>query len=97
MERPVASFEIDPIKEPLARSGFRRIDISVQGQEHDILDVTAFARGLVFSPLVEKIRERGTVDAEEIVEALAAIPARDQGSNPARLPMQAIVFEAEKP
>jgi hypothetical protein len=97
LELPVSCFEIDPIKEALIRSGFDRIDISVQRREYDIMDVPAFARGLVFSPVIEEIRERGGVEPERIVEALAGALAREFGSNPMRYPMQAILFEAEKP
>lgn len=97
LELPVSCFEIDPIKEALIRSGFERIVISVQRRESNIMDVSAFARGLVFSPLIEEIRERGEVEPEKIVEALAEALAREYGSNPMRYPMQAILFEAEKP
>lgn len=97
LESPVSSFEIDPIKETLIRSGFERIVISVQPREYDILDVPAFARGLVFSPLIEEIRERGGVEPEKVIEALAEALKREYGSNPTRYPMQAILFEAEKP
>ena len=55
------------------------------------------ARGLVFSPVIEEIRERGGVEPEEIVEALVEALTREYGSNPTRYPMQAILFEAEKP
>ena len=55
LELPVSCFEIDPIKEALIRSGFERIVISVQRRESNIMDVSAFARGLVFSPLIEEI------------------------------------------
>jgi len=97
LEDPVSSFEIDPVKETLIRSGFERIVVSVQKREYDILDVPAFARGLVFSPVIEEIRERGGVEPEEIVEVLAEALTREYGSNPTRYPMQAILFEAEKP
>ena len=97
LEDPVSSFEIDPIKEALIRSGFERIVISVQPREYDILDVPAFARGLVFSPLIEEIRERGGVEPEKVIEALAEALKREYGSNPTRYPMQAILFEVEKP
>ena len=54
LEQPVSCFEIDLIKETLIRSGFDQIIVSVKRREHDILDVPAFARGLVFSPLIEE-------------------------------------------
>jgi SAM-dependent methyltransferase len=96
LELPVSCFEIDPIKEALIRSGFDRIDISVQRREYDIMDVSAFARGLVFSPVIEEIRERGEVEPEKIVEALAEALTREYGASPMRYPMQAILFESEK-
>jgi hypothetical protein len=97
LELPVSCFEIDPLKEALIRSGFDGIVVSVQRREYDIMDVSAFARGLVFSPLIEEIRERGDIEPERIVEALAEALTREYGSNPTRYPMQAILFEAEKP
>ena len=97
LELPVSCFEIDPIKESLIRSGFDQIVISVQRREYDIMDVSAFAHGLVFTPLIEEIREHGGVEPEKIVEALAEALTREYGSNPTRYPMQAILFEAEKP
>jgi hypothetical protein len=54
-------------------------------------------RGLVFNPLIEEIRERGGVEPEKVIEALAEALKREYGSNPTRYPMQAILFEAEKP
>ena len=97
LEDPVSCFEIDPIKEALIRADFERIVISVQRRECDIQNALAFARGLVFSPLIEEIRERGGVEPETIVEALADALTKEYGSNPMRYPMQAILFEAEKP
>jgi ubiquinone/menaquinone biosynthesis C-methylase UbiE len=80
LELPVSCFEIDPIKETLIRSD--GIVVSIQRREYDIMDVSAFARGLVFSPLIEEIRERGDVEPERIVEALAEALTREYGSNP---------------
>ena len=88
--------EIDPIKEMLIRSGFERIVISIQQREHEIPDVLAFARGLIFSPVIFEIRERGGTDPEKIVETFAEALIKKYGSNPTRYPMQAILFEAEK-
>ncbi|MCB1976648.1 MAG: methyltransferase domain-containing protein [Burkholderiales bacterium] len=93
---PVSCHEIDPIKEMLIRSGFERIVISIQQREHEIPDVLAFARGLIFSPVIFEIRERGGTDPEKIVETFAEALIKKYGSNPTRYPMQAILFEAEK-
>ena len=48
------------------------------------------------NPLIDMIRTRGGVDPDQVVNALAEAFAREFG-NPARLPLQAIVFEATKP
>jgi hypothetical protein len=51
---------------------------------------------LIFSPIINEIRERGEVDPENIVEVLAKTFVREYGSNPTCFPMQAILFEVEK-
>lgn len=94
---PVSCHQIDPIKEKLIHIGFDPIVISVQRHEYDVLDVSAFARALVYSPIIFEIRDRGGVDPEEIVEVLAEAFKKEYGSNPMRYPMQAILFETEKP
>jgi len=93
---PVACHQIDPIKEKLLRAGFDPIVISVQRHEYEILDVAAFARALVYSPLIFEIRDRGGVDPEAITHALAEAFGKELGSSPMRYPMQAILFETEK-
>lgn len=94
---PVSCHQIDPLKEQLIEIGFDPIVISVQRHEYDILDVSAFARALVYSPILFEIRDRGGVSPEEIVEVLAEAFEREYGSDPMRYPMQAILFETEKP
>ncbi|SDY65227.1 class I SAM-dependent methyltransferase [Nitrosomonas sp. Nm33] len=93
---PVSCHQIDPIKEKLIHIGFDPIVISVQRHKYDIFDVSAFARALVYSPVIFEIRDRGGVDPEEIVEVLAEAFKKEYGSNPMRYPMQAILFETEK-
>ena len=58
--------------------------------------MTAFARALVFSPVIFEIRDRGGVDPEDIVKVLAEAFKKEYGSNPMRYPMQAILFETER-
>lgn len=94
---PVACHQIDPIKEKLINAGFDRIVISIQRHEYDLADVTAFARALVYSPVIFEIRDRGGVDPEDVTLALAEAFQQEFGSNPVRYPMQAILLETEKP
>jgi SAM-dependent methyltransferase len=93
---PVACHQIDPIKEKLLRAGFDPIVISVQRHEYEISDVSAFARALVYTPVLFEIRDRGGVDPEAITEALAEAFRQELGTSPMRYPMQAILFETEK-
>ena len=93
----VSCHQIDPLKEQLIQIGFDPVVISVQRHVYDILDVTAFARALVYSPVIFEIRDRGGVDPEDIVKQLADAFKREFGSGPTRYPMQAILFETEKP
>lgn len=94
---PVSCHQIDPLKEQLISVGFDPIVISVHRHEYDVVDVSAFARALVFSPVLFEIRDRGGVDPDEIVTALTSAFKKEFGSNPMRYPMQAILFETEKP
>ncbi|MBX3629895.1 MAG: methyltransferase domain-containing protein [Nitrosomonas sp.] len=92
---PVSCHQIDPIKEKLINIGFDNIEISVQRHSYDIFDVTAFARALVFSPVIFEIRDRGGADSEDIVKALAEAFKKEYGSNPMRYPMQTILFDCD--
>jgi len=93
---PVSCHQIDPIKELLLRIGFDPLVISVQRHEYEIHDVTAFARALVYTPLIFEIRDRGGIDPEEIVKELAEAFKKEIGSSPMLYPMQAILYETEK-
>jgi hypothetical protein len=62
-----------------------------------ILDVPTYARAVVLgNPLVDQIRTRGGVDPERVIEALAEALPREFGTDPTRIPLQAIVFEATR-
>ena len=63
----------------------------------EIPDVAAFARAAVYgNPLADQIQARGG-DAEQVVEALVQDYRREFGADPGRMPLQAIVFSAQKP
>jgi SAM-dependent methyltransferase len=94
---PFSCSEIDPIKEALIGAGFGGIVVSVLPLRREVRDLEAFARGLVFgTPLVEQIKPQGDDAPERAAQALAHAFAREFGSSPATLPMQAIMFEAER-
>jgi len=88
--------KIDPIKDSLNDAGFIDLRIAVLTREKQVSDIGAFARALVYgNPLIEMIRTRGGVDPDQVVNALEEALARELG-NPARLPLQAILFEATR-
>ena len=62
-----------------------------------IEDAPAFARGAVYgSPLVDDFRLRN-VNPDRVVDALAEALLREFGSQPTRMPLRAIIFEAQRP
>ncbi len=96
LETPFSWPDIDPVKETLIEAGFTNLAINVLPRAHPLSDISAFAQGLVFgSPLIDQIRARGKVAGDTVVEALTEALAKELGS-PAKLPMQAIVFDASR-
>ena len=66
-------------------------------REKQVADIGAFAHAMVYgNPLIDMIRTRGGVDPDQVVNTLGEALARELG-NPARLPLQAILFEATRP
>jgi ubiquinone/menaquinone biosynthesis C-methylase UbiE len=94
---PFSCHQIDPIKETLGEVGFRNVDIAVIKLSKEIPDVAGFAHAAVYgNPLADQIQARGG-DAEQVVDALVQDYRREFGADPGRMPLQAIVFSAEKP
>lgn len=83
------------LKGMLSDAGFSNVtwetvDITGESESAD-----KAARGLVFgSPIIVAIQERGTVDPEAIMRAVAARLAEEGGAAPMRLPMRALVWTA---
>jgi len=94
---PSSYNKVDPIKDSLSGAGFIDLRIAVLTREKQVADIDAFARAMVYgNPLSDMIRTRGGVDPDQVVNALGEAFAREFG-NPARLPLQAILFEATRP
>jgi ubiquinone/menaquinone biosynthesis C-methylase UbiE len=94
MKQPFSCAAIDPIKEGLLDAGFGDIGISVVRRRRPY-DALALARGLIFgSPVIDEVSARGGVDPETVAKAYADALT---GAVGASLPIQAIMFEAEKP
>src|SRR5262245_22309600 len=94
---PFSYYQIVPIKESLIDAGFIDISVAVIRLEKEIPDTARFARGLVHgNPLIDQIKARGGVDPDRIVNALAQALRQEFGSDPGRMPLQAIVFSANR-
>jgi ubiquinone/menaquinone biosynthesis C-methylase UbiE len=95
---PFSYHQIDPIKESLIDAGFTDINVAVLRLEKEVPDAALFARGLVYgNPLIDQIRARGGVDPDRVVDALAQALRVEFGSDPSRMPLQAIIFSATRP
>jgi hypothetical protein len=94
---PFSYYRIDPIKDSLTDAGFTELRITVLSLEKTILDPSVYARALVYgNPLIDQIGARGGVDPERVVDAVAEALLNAFGTDPTRMPLQAIVFEAKK-
>ena len=94
---PFGYHRIDPIKDSLEAVGFNDLRIAVLSLSKIIPDVATYARALVLgNPLVDQIRARGGVDPERVSEELVEALPREFGTNPTRIPLQAIVWEVTR-
>ncbi|MBR1121447.1 methyltransferase domain-containing protein [Bradyrhizobium lablabi] len=94
---PFSCHQIDPLKEYLTAAGFGDIGIAVIRQERRIPDIAAFAHAAVHgNPLIDQVRQRGGVDPQQIVDALAQEFRREFG-DPGRMAIQAMIISAKKP
>ncbi len=96
-EVPFAYHRIDSVRDLLDSVGFTGVNISVVSIQKSVVDVSAFARAQVHgSPLFDEFRVRG-VDPDRVVDALTELIVQELGSEPTRLSLRAIVFEARRP
>jgi SAM-dependent methyltransferase len=91
-------YRFEPIKDSLIDTGFTNINAAVIRLQKQVGELEALARGLIYgSPLIDHVQQRGGVDAEQVVAAVMQEYRREFGADPATIPLQAIVFSAEKP
>jgi len=92
------AYRFEPIKESLIDAGFASISATVLKSQKEVADFAMLARGLVYgSPIIDQVQQRGGVDAEGIVDAIARNYRDAFGDEPAMIPRQAIVLSANKP
>ncbi|MEZ5900174.1 MAG: methyltransferase domain-containing protein [Hyphomicrobiaceae bacterium] len=95
---PFGYHDMGAIQSALDEAGFSRIAAYNVHREIDIPEASHFARGLVLgNPVSEEIRTRGASDHETVIAAVADALEKSFGTNPGRMPLNAIVVEAQKP
>jgi ubiquinone/menaquinone biosynthesis C-methylase UbiE len=83
------------IRKMLETAGFSKIDDVIVSTRSQAPNAGDFARGLVEgNPVVNEIKARGGVSAEEVIGELAARISKKLGGRPVPVHLQAIVFEA---
>ena len=94
---PFSCAAIDPVKEWVLDAGFTDLSIGVVHLEKTIPESASFARAIVHgNPLSEQVKERGG-DPEALVALVLDELHRTFGTDPGRMPLQAIFYSAQKP
>ena len=92
------AYRFEPIKESLIDAGFVGISATVLKAQKRVADFAMLARGLVYgSPIIDQVQHRGGVEPEQVVDAIVRQYRDEFGDEPAMIPLQAIVFCADKP
>lgn len=95
---PFSCHQIDPIKESLIAAGFGEIEVAVVKLQKEIPSSENFARGIVYgNPLIDQIRARGGIEPERVFDAVVQSLRSEFGADPGRMPLQAMVFSAQRP
>ena len=94
---PFGYHQIDSIKASLLAAGFYAMSVHVLKIDKTISQARHFAHGLIYgNPIIAEIGVRGTARPDQIVEAVTAALQREFGADPGRMPLQAIIFEAQR-
>lgn len=92
---PFGYHDAAAIRAQLLEAGFRGVTIDVVAKQAVSATARELATGLVRgNPVFGMIADRGSVDAEVVVNALADALKRDGGAKPYRAPMRALVVQA---
>jgi len=95
---PFGYNDIAEITRDLSGAGFKHVGYDVLRLTKRIEDYPLFARGIVYgNPVIAEINERATSSAEEIHNAVIDALTARLGPAPAYMPLEAIVFEAQRP
>jgi ubiquinone/menaquinone biosynthesis C-methylase UbiE len=92
---PFSLHRTEDLSAMVTAAGFTEVRIDPVSLRGECAAARDLARGLVEgNPVGEAIRERGGIDAAEVVEAVARVLAREFGDRPIRIPLHAFVLTA---
>jgi len=98
LEVPFGTVTAERGRELYLATGFEDVEIDHISEAVEIEDHHLPARGFITgNPTILEVKERATVDADEIIAALADALATEFGPAPTTLSFQAIVFAGRKP
>lgn len=94
---PFGYNNVDEIEKAVKAAGFGQVSHERIKMEKEIPSVANFARGLVYgNPSSEEIKERGTATPDEVMMALQDGLEAAFGKDPGTMPLEAIIFKAER-
>jgi len=92
---PFSLHRTDELRGWLADAGFADVRVEAVSMRGESPSSRDLARGLVEgNPVGNAIRERGGLDADEVVEAVAGVLTAEFGDRPVRIPLHAFVLTA---
>ncbi len=78
----------------MSAAGFVKIEHDAVNLTKPVTDWRHFAHGLVYgNPLIDEIRSRGGVDADDVMGAIETELRAQLGAEPASMPLRATVFQ----
>ncbi len=92
---PFSYHDPDVVTAHLKEAGFSSIAAHTVKIESRIAKIAGFARGLVYgNPVIQEIFARGSTHPDAVVQSIDTALRREFGPEPARMPLEALVFEA---
>jgi ubiquinone/menaquinone biosynthesis C-methylase UbiE len=95
---PFSYADPETVKADLREAGWADIEHETLPLRKTVTDLDGFVRGIVFgNPLIDEIKQRGGVDAGEVMDAIAEEFRDRLGPEPVTMPLEATVFTGRVP
>lgn len=92
---PFSLYDAEALRQPLADAGFDKVTIEAVAFTGESPGARDLARGLIEgNPVGNTIRERPGMNVDAVIDAVAALLAREFGDRPTRIPLHEIVVTA---